>query len=251
MLGLEGLWLGLTFGMAEAGCPAGYLGPGGLHRDGQFRNCSGGAAGYIDRKFFTSAHIYGDPTSHPVFWHDEYWFGEGDLQAYDPEGILGSINSILIVFLGLQAGRIFNFYETFQQRAIRLSVWGIVLTAVGGALTGLNQFQEGNNIPIAKNLWTLSFVLVMAGWGFLLLLVLYFLIDHKKVWDGAPFYFVGMNSILVYLLHEILEGQIPFCGDECGGFDSHAQKIAMQIGAVATWFIYLYWMKEKKFFLVI
>jgi hypothetical protein len=43
MLGLEGLWLGLTFGMAEAGCPAGYLGPGGLHRDGQFRNCSGGA----------------------------------------------------------------------------------------------------------------------------------------------------------------------------------------------------------------
>ena len=23
-------------------------------------------------------------------------------------------------------------------------------------------------------------------------------IDYKKVWDGAPFYFVGMNSILVY-----------------------------------------------------
>lgn len=62
-------------------------------------------------------------------------------------------------------------------------------------------------------MWTLSFgkfsfhfleekrdvsVLVMAGWGFLLLLVLYFLIDHRKLWDGAPFYFVGMNSILVY-----------------------------------------------------
>ncbi|CBY31402.1 unnamed protein product [Oikopleura dioica] len=189
--------------MAEAGCPAGYLGPGGLHRDGQFRNCSGGA----DKGCCICI------------------LKTGDLQAYDPEGILGSINSILIVFLGLQAGRIFNFYETFQQRAIRLSVWGTVLTAVGGALTGLNQFQEGSNIPIAKNLWTLSFVLVMAGWGFLLLLVLYILIDHKKVWDGAPFYFVGMNSILVYLLHEILEGQIPFCGDECGGFDSHAQKI--------------------------
>ena len=41
-------------------------------------------------------------------------------------------------------------------------------------------------------------MLVLAGWGFLLLLVLYFLIDHRKLWDGAPFYFVGMNSILVY-----------------------------------------------------
>ena len=43
MFCLEALWLGLTYGMTEAGCPAGYLGPGGLHKDGKFRNCSGGA----------------------------------------------------------------------------------------------------------------------------------------------------------------------------------------------------------------
>lgn len=59
--------------------------------------------------------------------------------------------------------------------------------------------------------------MVMAGAGFFVLLFLYHLVDVWKIWEGAPFYFVGMNSILIYLLHEILEGQVPFCGDGCEG----------------------------------
>ena len=39
--------------------------------------------------------------------------------------------------------------------------------------------------------------------------VFYFLIDMIKVWDGAPFYFVGRNSILIYLLHSIAGHRIP------------------------------------------
>ena len=41
----------------------GYLGPGGLHDNGSYFNCTGGAAGYIDRKLFGENHIYGHPTS--------------------------------------------------------------------------------------------------------------------------------------------------------------------------------------------
>ena len=41
----------------------GYLGPGGLHDNGSYFNCTGGAAGYIDRKLFGVNHIYGHPTS--------------------------------------------------------------------------------------------------------------------------------------------------------------------------------------------
>ena len=41
----------------------GYLGPGGLSEDGQHMNCTGGAAGYIDRVILGSAHIYQNPTS--------------------------------------------------------------------------------------------------------------------------------------------------------------------------------------------
>lgn len=40
----------------------GYLGPGGRAENGQFSNCTGGAAGYIDLKILTAAHIYGHPT---------------------------------------------------------------------------------------------------------------------------------------------------------------------------------------------
>ena len=40
----------------------GYLGPGGLDEHGQHVNCTGGAAGYIDRKVFGDSHIYQNPT---------------------------------------------------------------------------------------------------------------------------------------------------------------------------------------------
>ena len=51
-----------------------------------------------------------------------------------------------------------------------------------------------------------------------------------------------MNSILLYLLHEILEGQIPFCGDECHfKVDSHGTRFAAQVGAITTWVLYPYY----------
>ena len=40
----------------------GYLGPGGLAEGGNYTNCTGGAAGYIDRVIFREAHIYQTPT---------------------------------------------------------------------------------------------------------------------------------------------------------------------------------------------
>ena len=46
----------------------GYLGPGGLHSYSENSNqsnvnCTGGAAGYIDRQLFGENHIYQHPTS--------------------------------------------------------------------------------------------------------------------------------------------------------------------------------------------
>ncbi len=38
----------LTFLLPVPGCPSGYLGPGGLQNEGQYRNCTGGSARYID-----------------------------------------------------------------------------------------------------------------------------------------------------------------------------------------------------------
>jgi heparan-alpha-glucosaminide N-acetyltransferase len=58
---------------------AGYIGPGGIGDYGQHEACTGGAHGYIDRAFFTSTHIYQDPTAHWVY---------NTVVPYDPEGIV-------------------------------------------------------------------------------------------------------------------------------------------------------------------
>jgi predicted acyltransferase len=47
--------------------------------------------------------------------------------------------------------------------------------------------QNNGVIPIAKNLWSLSFVLVMAGMGYLILLILHEVVDRRQWWNGAPF----------------------------------------------------------------
>ena len=41
----------------------GYIGPGGISDDGNYSNCTGGAAYYIDKQFFGIEHIYSSPTS--------------------------------------------------------------------------------------------------------------------------------------------------------------------------------------------
>jgi len=46
---------------------SGYLGPGGLHADGKYVNCTGGAAGFIDRSLLTPDHMYKHGTCKVTF----------------------------------------------------------------------------------------------------------------------------------------------------------------------------------------
>ncbi|XP_038181656.1 heparan-alpha-glucosaminide N-acetyltransferase isoform X2 [Arvicola amphibius] len=92
---LESIWLALTFFLPVPGCPTGYLGPGGIGDLGKYPRCTGGAAGYVDRLLLGDSHLYQHPSS-TVLYHTEV--------AYDPEGILGTINSIVMAFLGVQSG---------------------------------------------------------------------------------------------------------------------------------------------------
>ena len=58
---------------------SGYLGPGGRHMNGQYLNCTGGTAGYVDKLLLRPEHIYQYPLADSVY-------GSG---PFDPEGILG------------------------------------------------------------------------------------------------------------------------------------------------------------------
>lgn len=66
----------LTFLVNLPGCPKRYIGPGGLDEFGKYPNCTGGVAGYIDRKIFGN-HMYKNPPCHILYETNVY---------YDPEG---------------------------------------------------------------------------------------------------------------------------------------------------------------------
>lgn len=121
----------------------GYLGPGGLHDGGGTFNCSGGAAGYIDRTFFGGNHLYNwnvikvckNSNNHRYVYVYVYiflWFCPnfqivyGAEQNHDPEGILGSLTSIFICFLGLQAGKIIVAFKSPSARCVRFMVWAVI-----------------------------------------------------------------------------------------------------------------------------
>ncbi|XP_067850487.1 heparan-alpha-glucosaminide N-acetyltransferase-like isoform X2 [Heptranchias perlo] len=116
---LECVWLCLTFLLPVPDCPRGYLGPGGIGDFGQFANCTGGAAGLVDRWLFGEKHIYQHPSC-TLLYHTTV--------PFDPENLLGLINSIVMAFLGLQAGKIFLIYKgQNKQIMLRFFIWSILL----------------------------------------------------------------------------------------------------------------------------
>ncbi|GAM17710.1 hypothetical protein SAMD00019534_008850, partial [Acytostelium subglobosum LB1] len=229
------LWFLLTFLVDVPGCGRGYLGPGGISDGGRYQNCTGGAAGYIDRKIFTLNHIYQTPTCQPIY----------DTGAYDPEGTLGHLTSIFMCWLGVQCGRTFLTFRTNSERIVRWSVWGLVLCAIAAGLCGMS--QNGGWLPINKNLWTPSFVILLSGFAFWVLSIMYLLVDVFKVWNGAPFVYVGMNPITIYMGHEILGGYFPF--SFYTNPTTHTLFMLSNCIGVGCWLVIAYMMYRNKVFI--
>ncbi|KAM9804059.1 heparan-alpha-glucosaminide N-acetyltransferase [Neosynchiropus ocellatus] len=173
---LEALWLCLTFLMPVPNCPTGYLGAGGIGDDGLYPNCTGGAAGFIDQWMFGD-NMFRYPTCREMYH---------TTQPFDPEGILGTINSIVMGYLGMQAGKIILCYRKKNTDVLwRFLLWAVVLGISAAILSKCT--RDGGFIPVNKNLWSLSYVTCMGCLSFLLLGVTYFVTDIKGWWGGQPF----------------------------------------------------------------
>ncbi|KAK5600509.1 hypothetical protein CRENBAI_017503 [Crenichthys baileyi] len=236
---LETLWLCITFLMPVPNCPTGYLGAGGIGDDGLHPNCTGGAAGYIDRWMFGD-NMFRYPTCKEL-----YRTG----QPFDPEGILGTINSIVMGFLGMQAGKIIVFYKRKNIHILcRYLMWAIILGISAAILSKCT--RDGGFIPVNKNLWSLSYVLSMGCFSFLLLGGMFFVIDVKGWWHGQPFIYPGMNSIFVYVGHSLLGFYFPFSW-EMHFQESHWEFLLQNLWGTALWVLIAYLLYRKKFFLKI
>ncbi|XP_041840008.1 heparan-alpha-glucosaminide N-acetyltransferase isoform X2 [Melanotaenia boesemani] len=234
---LETIWLFLTFLLPVPDCPTGYLGPGGIGDMGLYPKCTGGAAALIDRWLLGTNHIYQSPSSRVVY---------ATYVPYDPEGVLGSINSVLMAFLGLQAGKIILHYRDLPTSIIsRFLLWGLFLGIISAVLTKCSTDQ--GFIPVNKNLWSLSYVTTLACFAFVLLVLVYYTVDVKKWWSGAPFYYPGMNSILVYVGHEVLEDYFPFRWNMTNS-QSHTEHLIQNLFATSCWVFISYILYRKRIF---
>ena len=228
------VYLLITYVSKLEGCPRGYTGPGGIGDYGKYDGCTGGVALLLDQNIFRSEHIYTEPTCKGVY----------KTGMFDPEGFLGNFTSLFLTFTGYQCGRILINYKEDKDKLIRWIVWGVVLCAIATGLCGASK-NEGI-VPLNKNLWSISFVLLLGGLAFLCIALCYFLVDMKKWWLGWPFIYVGRNSIAVYMGSEVLQGYFPFSFRNDG---SHAIGLVSHLLGVGVWMWIAWRMNEEGVFI--
>lgn len=117
---------------------------------------------------------------------------------WDPEGLLSTLPAIATGLLGIFAGLILFHADLSQRQKFgRLVMMGAVCLLVG--------WLWGLQFPVIKKLWTSSFVLLTAGWSYLLLAIFYLVIDicNIRTW-AQPFVWIGMNPIAIYMLANLV-----------------------------------------------
>ena len=129
---------------------------------------------------------------------------------------------------------------------LRWLVWGVILTLLGGGLAGFK--QDGGLIPLNKNMWSPSFVFLIAGIDFLLLALLYAIVDVGAFWSGAPLAYVGMNSIVVYVSSEVFGNYFPFQSSIGPSFSSHAEFLTSNVVGVLAWIAFSRYLYLHKIF---
>jgi len=111
---------------------------------------------------------------------------------YDPEGLFSSLPAIATCLIGVLIGRVLDGVKPIK---VLLGV-SVLLLALGYLLDVW--------FPINKAIWSSSFVLVTAGWGTLILTLIYYLTDVKMLKFGSVFKYVGMNAITIYFLSSFI-----------------------------------------------
>ena len=132
---------------------------------------------------------------------DLFVFGQGHLYkrdgGFDPEGLLGTLPATVNVIAGYLAARWLTQAPDRRRALVRMAVAGLLLSAAGLAW---NPF-----FPIAKKLWTGSFVLLTVGTDLMLLAALTAGLEGRQTNPAIRFFQIfGRNPLVIYLFSELL-----------------------------------------------
>ena len=137
----------------------------------------------------------------------------------DPEGTVSTLTAIATVLLGILAGHLLRAKITNMARLIWMLGGGAVLLLAGFAL---DPFQ-----PINKNLWTVPYTLVTAGWASIVFGLTYWVCDVRKLtghWS-RPLVMLGMNAMAVYIFHGLLSRMFSMTGLRTSVYDFFARVL--------------------------
>jgi predicted acyltransferase len=141
---------------------------------------TGNAALHFDRLILGDGHLY---------------HGEG--VPFDPEGLLSTLPAIVNVIAGYYTGLFIQEKGKTATGLGRLIQMGFLLIMVA--------LIWNIGFPINKKLWTSSYVLYTVGIDLLILAILIYIIDFRKLEGWTGFFTVfGKNPLFLYLLSEVL-----------------------------------------------
>jgi predicted acyltransferase len=133
---------------------------------------------------------------------DLWLFGEKHLHhydgiAFDPEGLLSTLPSIVNVIAGYLVGQFVQKKGKEYEGLSQLLLFGCLLIFLA--------YCWNMVFPINKKLWTSSFVLITVGLDCILLSAIIYLVHFKKRTKWTHFFEVfGKNPLFIYLLSELL-----------------------------------------------
>ena len=153
------------------------------------------------------------------------------------------------MLFGLMCGELLRSRRTPQSKGLLLLYAGIAGLVLGTVL-------QWCGVPLVKRIWTPSWALYSTGWCCLILAALYAIMDVRQWRSWAfPLLVVGMNSIAIYCMGQLLRGWTgrtlqTHLGEDVFKILGVAQAPFVQATLVGLLFwIVCYWMYRRKIFL--
>jgi predicted acyltransferase len=145
----------------------------------------GNVAAYVDRAIIGTRHMwaYGTTPGYGV--------------TYDPEGILSTVTALATLLIGVLAGEWMRCRRSNGQKALGLTLAGLVLVLAGWFLQPW--------LPINKKILTSTFALFSSGVSLLAFCVCFVILDMRRWrWWARPALIFGTNAIFVFVLSNVI-----------------------------------------------
>ena len=190
----------------------------------------------------------GDNVGHYVqtkWLHLDVFLGNTALAA-----VTGTVNVIFGILCGLLLQS-----ENSQSRKVKIMLLaGVALCVVGWGLSWW--------IPINKWLWNSPYTLITGGFTFMMMAVLYWIIDVAGYRRWAfPLVVVGMNSIVVYMVAQLLRDEIqrglklfldrPWFGGKSLTDFPIAYPVVLSVLTLFVIWLFAFWLYRRRVFIKI